>query len=204
MNTDDDLDAIAKLHIVQKYGVEHPFTQRRLWGDPDGIYYDVNRRHESGMAMFVGGAGFFVLRATGEIWTFGAMHAAAKGLDYLITLYGEWRPGIHRLTVRSVADAEAFANLLVSVGIEYVLREVEYGTVRESSHRAEAAMVIERLSRTPCTFLFGPEDARAVARALRERRIADVDFEFMGYPPRRDSRAESNSPEQLGVWWDAP
>src|SRR5262245_21956897 len=127
MLSDDAIETIAIEHVRKNYPADCEILRREKQLEPDGIYFVANRPNEN---IYIGSGGFFVARASGEVWEFGSGQIFHEGLDYWLKWYAEgWRPGGYRLIVRKVKFPRRLAQLFVEHDLCYCMREVENGVV---------------------------------------------------------------------------
>ncbi len=201
MLTDEAIDAIAQEHVRRWNPPGWKILRRDVRSNPDGIYFFAS----CDGGHYGGPGGFFVTRASGEVWTFGSGQIHGEGLDYWLNFYADgWRMGTYRLTVLAVESPTAFAQLLRQRRVSYQLREVAHATVWTRTVAAQLGEILDRLKTLPCTFLVSAEDLRAILPILKEDEPARVEYHYVGSRPRYDWRPENNTPDQLGCQWDSP
>lgn len=199
MLKDYAIDAIALDH-VRKTCPRCEIMVREIYSEPDGIYFFANCY---GPAEHIGGGGFFITRASGEIWEFGSYEIVSKGVDYWLQWYAEgWRPGTYRLKILEVASVASLAKLFEQHEVTYQFRELAHGTVWIKSVRANEEEIRNRIATLPCTFLVGADFLREVLPVLAKQELARVEYVYIGEGPKYDWRPENNTPNQLGLQWD--
>src|SRR5262249_38468097 len=99
MLSDEEIEAVAQDYVRRAYAADREIFHRENRSEPDGIFFVAK-------GSLPGDGGFFVTRASGEIWHFGSgQFGLHGGLENLLKWYAEgWRPGGYRLTVREVND----------------------------------------------------------------------------------------------------
>lgn len=199
MLTDEELDAVAEEFVRTAYPSGWTIRSRETRSDPEGIFFVASPDGGS----YGGPGGFFVTRASGEVWAFGSSQTRGDRLDYWLKLYADgWRFGTYRVTVTAVEDPAAFAELLRDVRVSYRFREVDQGAVWIKTVVAQLGEILDRLATLPCTFLLPVQELVAILSILEERKMACVDHDYIGVLPSYDWRPENNTPDQLGRQWD--
>ena len=144
-------------------------------------------------------------RATGEIWSFGSGQIVHEGLDYWLTWYADgWRPGNYQLVVHGVNNPSGFARLLVKHGVTYLVRAVEHGAVWRDSVDYDENTVLGRVKKLPCTFAMNAKQLSEMLPALRNDKLVDFDYSYIGTARKYDWRPENNAPDQMGPQWEEP
>lgn len=204
MLTDDEINALAQEHVRTTYPPDCEIIHAEKRSNPDGIYFSANVRTGDPLRGYVGFGGFFVNRASGEIWTFGSGQIRNEGLEYWLNWYGEgWRPGSYRLVVRSVSEPHRFAQLLVEHELTYLVRELADGVVWKTQVAYDKDTVVQRLARLPCTFVMSATQLRALLPTL-PKYIGRFDYTYIDDARKFDWRPENNTPDLLGPQWEEP
>ena len=206
MFTDEEIESLAEDHVRKTYPADCEILSREKKSDPDGIYFVANRREvdpDDWQKMYCGDGGFFVHRASGEIWGFGSGQIVHEGLDYWLKFHAEgWHLGPYRLTVREVADPRRFAQLVVKQHVRYLVRELDSGAVWKTYLDYDQNTVLRRLESLPCSFAMEAKQLRAILPVLLQENVADFDYCRIDAPKKYDWRPENNAPDLLGPQWD--
>ncbi len=199
MLKDYAIDAIALDHL-RKTCPRCEILDRKIYSDPDGIYFIANCR---GPGQHFGDHSFFITRSTGEIWEIRSYQILSNGLDYWLQWYAEgWRPGTYRLKIMEVTSVTVLAKLLEEHGVSYQFRELANGIVWTKWERANEEEIRIRIATLPCTFLVRADFLREVLPMLAKQKLARVEYVYIGQSPEYDWRPENNSTAQLGPQWD--
>jgi len=203
MLSDDEIEAIAQEHVRKNFPAGCEILHRERRSEPDGIYFAADVANQRDLHFYIGSGGFFVARVSGEIWEFGSGQIVHEGLDYWLKWYAEgWRLGKYRLIIRKLKSPSQLAHLLVEQRVSYYMREVKNDIVWTHEVTADEEAVLHRLKKLPCTFMVSADLLRAILPLVEAKGLANVEYAYIGEPPKYDWRPENNTPEQLGPQWD--
>jgi hypothetical protein len=202
MFTDEEIESVAQDYLKKTYPADFEILHREKRQEPDGIYFLATERIDDHLRTTADG-GFFVTRASGEIWHFGSGQIFHQGLEYWLKWYAEgWRPVGYRLTVRETRDPLQFARLMVEHRVSYLARELDHGVVWDRLAEYDEDLVLRRLTELPCTFLVHGVVLSAMLPKLNGGAIACFDYAPLETSRYYDWRPENNSPEQLGPQYE--
>ena len=96
----------------------------------------------------IGSGGFIVEREDGRVYTFGSAFPLER--NFAASEYG-LRYNVYDLTVRRIFDFEKTVDLLMTLGLTYVIPETAYGRtwrIPQDYHRAELSTLLRNLPHT--------------------------------------------------------
>jgi hypothetical protein len=143
MITLDEAKQIALSEIGQNLVLDESATLEK----PFGWYF--NRRTKDG-DLLVGSNGFIVDRENGHIFQLGSMFPLER--DFAAYEAG-FRYDFYDLRILSVDDLPKTLDLLLKLGMTYVIPEEEYGTVWKIPRSYTPEQIEDALHSLPCEFL---------------------------------------------------
>lgn len=195
--TDAELFEIAQTRVRARYAPEFAPVLVARYTQPDGFYFGVN------VKTIGGNHGFFVHRATGEIWEFGSGYTVPDDAAFWFAFYGAgWKPQTYRVTFHTLPDPLWASALILTLKLGYTVLQEENGVVWQNYKKYTFEVLQARFQTLPCAFLvWGVELYRYLPELAKQ---TGLEFTISVPPPRQPFSWDPAHyrPEQLGPQWD--